>query len=128
MSQLALKTNIIKIYQKMKIMIGKEVEEIGYANIEEVYKILKKRKPSDLKYEQQIALDHAEKFKIDKKSYTKIKSILDGMEEINDSIKAKILEILPKNEMLLKQILASERASIDDENKTKLLKSINESV
>lgn len=110
------------------MMIGKEVEEIGYANTEEVYKILKKRKPSEMKYEQQTALEHAEKFKIDKKSYAKIKAALDGIEDVSDSIKAKILEILPKNEMLLKQILASERASIDDEDKAKLLKLINESV
>ncbi len=108
-------------------MIGKKVVERGYVNIDEVYEILKKRKPSEMKYEQQIALDHAEKFKITKKRYTKIMSVLDEIPEINDSIKSKIMEILPKNGMLLKQILASERASISDEHRDRLLKLMNES-
>lgn len=67
-------------------MIGKEAEEIGYATIEEVYEILKKRKASEMKYEQQIALEHAEKFKINKRNYTKIIAMLEGVDDLTDSM------------------------------------------
>lgn len=109
-------------------MIGKEAEETGYATIEEVYEILKGRKASDMKYEQQITLEYAEKFKINKKKYSKISTMLDGVDGLTDSMKAKILEVLPKSEILLKQVLAAERLTIPDDKRDELLKLTNESV
>ncbi len=106
-------------------MIGKEAKEKGYANIEQVYEILKSRKPAEMKYEQQVVLDYVTKFKANKKTYQKVSSILEST-ELPESIKSKILEILPMNEPLLKQILASEKISLDDEKRAELLKAINE--
>jgi Uncharacterized protein conserved in archaea len=106
-------------------MIGKEAKEKGYANIEDVYDILKSRKPAELKYEQQVVLDYVTKFKANKKVYTKVSSILEDT-DLPESIKSKILEVLPKSESLLKQILASEKVSMPDEKRAELLKAISE--
>ncbi len=106
-------------------MIGKEAKEKGYANIEDVYDILKSRKPAELKYEQQVVLDYVTKFKANKKMYTKVSSILEDT-DLPESIKSKILEVLPKSESLLKQILASEKVSMPDEKRAELLKAISE--
>ncbi len=109
----------------MMHMIGKEAKEKGYANIEDVYDILKSRKPAELKYEQQVVLDYVTKFKANKKVYTKVSSILEDT-DLPESIKSKILEVLPKSESLLKQILASEKVSMPDEKRAELLKAISE--
>ncbi len=109
----------------MMHMIGKEAKEKGYANIEDVYDILKSRKPAELKYEQQVVLDYVTKFKANKKMYTKVSSILEDT-DLPESIKSKILEVLPKSESLLKQILASEKVSMPDEKRAELLKAISE--
>ncbi len=108
-------------------MIGKEAKEKGYANIEEVYEILKSRKPAELKYEQQVVLDYVTKFKANKKLYAKVSSILEGT-ELPESIRYKILEVLPKSELLLKQILASEKASLPEEKREEILKATADSV
>ncbi|EQD35255.1 RNA polymerase Rpb4, partial [mine drainage metagenome] len=53
----------------MVIMIGKKTEEKGVATLSDVYEILKDRKKSSkpLAYEQQLAFDYAEKFRLQKK-------------------------------------------------------------
>jgi DNA-directed RNA polymerase subunit F len=109
-------------------MIGKEANEKGYASISDVYDILKTRKSGELKYEQQIVLEYTEKFKADKRSYNRISSVMEGIDELSESMRAKILEVLPKSEILLKQVLAGEKIMLSDEHFNALLKAINEGV
>lgn len=109
-------------------MIGKEAKENGYASISDVYDILKSRKSGELKYEQQIVLEYAERFKVDKRDYNRVSKVMEGMDELSDSMRAKILEVMPKSEILLKQVLAGEKITMSDEHFNTLLKAINEGV
>ncbi|MGC8496024.1 MAG: hypothetical protein ACP5RM_00570 [Candidatus Micrarchaeia archaeon] len=102
-------------------MIGKGIINKKVATIDEVLDILESRKDSgDLTYEQQIALEHTKKLAAEKQKLSKVKKELQEM-QIKDECIAKILEIMPSNIMLLKQILAGCKNSLDEETVAKVL-------
>ncbi|MDE1868488.1 MAG: hypothetical protein KGH60_00780 [Candidatus Micrarchaeota archaeon] len=109
-------------------MIGKETKGNRAVGISEVLEIIKKRKssPKGLSYEQQTAFEHASKFAADAADSDKLKKKLDDLGILNEKTIFKIIEIRPKNFMLLKQILASERKTFDDETVNKILALIKE--
>ncbi|MGI0134564.1 MAG: hypothetical protein ACREBW_06375 [Candidatus Micrarchaeaceae archaeon] len=94
----------------------------------EVLDIIKKRKstPKGLSYEQQTAFEHASKFTADPDDAAKLKKRLEDLGMLSEKTVFKIIEIRPKNFMLLKQILASERKTFDDETVNKILAVIKE--
>lgn len=108
-------------------MIGKEVKGSRAVAITEVVDIIKKRKstPKGLSYEQQTAYEHATKFaaEADEK---KVRKKLEDMGILSEKTILKIIEIMPKNGMLVRQILASERKTFDDETVTKILAVVKE--
>ncbi|MGC8651934.1 MAG: hypothetical protein ACP5UH_01640 [Candidatus Micrarchaeia archaeon] len=102
-------------------MIGKEVTGKRTATIDEVLDILEERKKSgELTYEQQLALEHTKKFAHQKQELGRVKKELAGMNMLKDDCIAKILEIMPNNVMLLKQILAGCRNTLDDDTVNKI--------
>jgi len=107
-------------------MIGKRVEEKGYVTVDELYEILGERKKGSkpLTYEQQAAMEYAEKFKSSKDFKTRKKAL----EELGISSMAviKLLEIRPKSPMLARQILAHEKVTFNDNQIAQILAVINE--
>lgn len=97
-------------------MIGKSATEKNLVSMSEALKILNERKQEDkeLTYEQDSALKHATKFAMPFEEFKKLKQKLDELQILDESLIIKILDISPKNEMLLKQILAYSGKAFDD--------------
>jgi len=96
-------------------MIGKEITGKKVAMIDEVLDILEERKKSgDITYEQQLALEHTKKFAQETQKLAKIKKELNEMGTLKDECIAKILEIMPSNVMMLRQVLAGCKNTVDD--------------
>ena len=103
-------------------MIGKDAHDGKPIAISEVVEILEARKKSgELTYEQQIALEHAKKFALGKAQVDKVRKALDDLGLLNNKTVLKVTEIMPRNVMLLKQILASEKKAFSDEDISKIL-------
>jgi len=106
-------------------MIGGKSEFKGNAIINEVQDLLEERKKhGELTYEQQRAYDHA-KALVQKKHYDKIKKELEALGILSDDAIAKILEISPKDKVLLSQLLIREKRVFSDEDKEKILSIVN---
>ncbi len=97
-----------------------EVKETKAVSIEDVINVLEKDK-TELTYEQQLALQHAKKFAAGKAKNEKMRKELEGMGILTERSIIKMLEVMPKNLMTLKQILVHERRSFTDEELSKLL-------
>ncbi|MCL4383440.1 MAG: hypothetical protein M1168_03375 [Candidatus Marsarchaeota archaeon] len=97
-------------------MIGKSAKDKGPISITEALQILNKRKEEnkELTYEQDSALKHATKFAIPAEKFKKLKQNLEDLKFLDEILIIKILDILPKNEMLLRQILAYSGKTLDD--------------
>lgn len=99
-----------------------EIKETKTVSIEEVVKVLEEGKgANDLTYEQQLALQHAKKFGVPKAKSEKIGKALKELGILDDKSIIKILEIMPKNVMTLRQILMQERKTFTDEEVNKIL-------
>jgi DNA-directed RNA polymerase subunit F len=108
-------------------MIGKESKDKGSVPLHVTWKILEsRRKKKDPIYEQQIALEHAEKFKLTDQQYEKLKKKLDELKLLKNDTITKVIDIRPKSEPLLKQVLAVERKSFSSEELQKVLAIIKE--
>ncbi|MEM0106732.1 MAG: hypothetical protein QXD11_00860 [Candidatus Micrarchaeaceae archaeon] len=104
-------------------MIGKDIEDKGALSLTEVWEILeKRRKERELTYEQQLALDHAEKFKLSKQEFDKIHKKLSEINGLDNYLISKIIDIKPKDDILLKQILASEKKELDEKSIADIIK------
>ncbi len=97
-----------------------EVKETKIASINEVIQILEGGK-SDLTYEQQLALQHAKKFAASKARSEKMRKELDSTKLLSEKSVIKILEVNPKNQMTLRQILVPERKTFSDEDIERIL-------
>jgi DNA-directed RNA polymerase subunit F len=107
-------------------MIGKKVEEKGVATLSDVYEILKEHKKGSkpLAYEQQLAFDYSEKFRLQKKQQLdKLQKELSELGLSSYSV-AKLIEIMPKSVALTKNILMKENG-INDEKISKVVSIIN---
>ena len=103
-------------------MIGSESKQTKLADIYEVADILEKRKKErDLTYEQQLALEHATKLVKSGEQAKKAKAALEKLGLLNEKSVVKLLEIMPKNAMLLKQVLAQEGKVFSEEEIAKIL-------
>ncbi len=98
-----------------------DVKETKIVSIDDVIQVLEDNKSGELTYEQQLALQHAKKFGTPKAKNDKLKKELEATGIINEKSVVKILEIMPKNQMTLRQILAAERKTFSDEDVNKLL-------
>ncbi|MEM0124614.1 MAG: hypothetical protein QXF41_03690 [Candidatus Micrarchaeaceae archaeon] len=108
------------------VMIGKERSEASVATVYDAFEILEKKKKEggELGYEQQLAYDHIAKIK--KMSKEKAEKLAEELEEIGLSRKAiaKIIEIMPLNELQLRQVLIIERKQFADDEIKKMLDAI----
>lgn len=103
-----------------------EVKETKMVSIDGVIHILEGNK-TELTYEQQLALQHAKKFAASKSKIEKMKKELDATGILSEKSVVKILDIHPKNNMTLKQILSQEGRSFSDEEVSKILAITKES-
>ncbi len=103
-------------------MIGKSVEEKGYISLVDLLDILSKQKQAkELTYEQDSAIKHATKFAIQKEKYQKAKKELEALNILPEQTIIKILDIMPRNEMLLKQILAYSSITFEEKDINSIL-------
>jgi DNA-directed RNA polymerase subunit F len=98
-----------------------EVKETKIISIDEVIDVLEGKKNAEHTYEQQLALQHAKKFAESKSKSEKLKKELEGTGLLSERSIAKIIEVKPKNQMTLRQILANERKTFSDEEVAKIL-------
>ncbi len=101
-------------------MIGKEVTESKPVSIGEVMKILEDNSGATPTYEQQVALEHAKKVS-EGKGGEKIRKALEGLNLMSEASVIKVLEIMPKNAMTLRHVLAREKRTYSDEDLAKVL-------
>ncbi len=109
-------------------MIGKETQEETAVSLNEVKRILeeKKKGSKELTYEQQLAYDHAKKFaNLDKPKEEKLRKALSEF-GLSETAAVKIINILPKNVITLKQILMHENKTFDEAEITKVLAAVKE--
>ncbi len=103
-------------------MIGHESKQTGLASIYDVSRILEERKKGkDLTYEQQLALEHASKLVKEGERPKKIKSELEKLGILSERSVIKLLEIMPKNTVLLKQVIMQEGKVFSEEELAKIL-------
>jgi DNA-directed RNA polymerase subunit F len=103
-------------------MIGSESRQTKLANIYEVLDILEERKKSkELTYEQQLAFEHATKLVKSAEQAKRISGALEKLGTLSEKSTVKLLEIMPKNATLLKQILAQEGKVFTEEECAKIL-------
>lgn len=108
-------------------MIGKDAKNKGSVSLHSVFGILEnRRKQKEPIYEQQIALDHAEKFKITEQQYEKAKKKLEDIGNLKQETITKLIDIRPKTEALLKQVLSMERKSFQADELQKILAALKE--
>jgi DNA-directed RNA polymerase subunit F len=108
-------------------MIGKDSKHISNASLSDVLEILEKRKKEkELTYEQQVAYDHASRFAGSKAAEQKARKGLEELGYLSPEAIVTILNIMPKSEMLLRQILASEKKTFADEDVKKILSIVNQ--
>lgn len=101
-------------------MIGKEVSDTKPVSIYDVVDILGKGKEGELTYEQQTALEHAKRL-TGSKAHEKTRKSLEGMGILAEMSVLKLIEIMPKNMMTLKQVLIKEKRTFSAEELQKIL-------
>ena len=108
-------------------MIGKKTENEDATPLNEVRRVLEERKKDgELTYEQQLAYEHAKKFAgLEKAKEEKFKKELvdAGM---SPRTAVKVMDIMPKGAMTLRQILAHENRTYTDDEIAKILAVIKE--
>lgn len=103
-------------------MIGKKSELQGPISMVELLSILDERKKfGELTYEQQKAYEHAEKVVPDKAWCKKAREKLDELNLVSKKTAIKLAELRPKSVMLVKQILAPEGKTFEEEQVAKIL-------
>lgn len=111
----------------MITMIGKQGKSKGSITLHSVHGILEnRRKQKEPTYEQQIALEHAEKFKMTDKEQDSLRKKLADLGLLKDDTITKIIDIRPKSEALLKYILSSEKKTFSDDETKKVLAVVKE--
>lgn len=101
-------------------MIGKEVKEQKAVSVYEVIDILGGIKEGSMTYEQKLALEHAKKLAGTKDASKTIK-MLEELNLLSPQSILKVVEIMPKNSMTLKQILSREKRAYTDEDVAKIM-------
>ena len=108
-------------------MIGKAAKDETPVSVNKAREILEERKAKrELTYEQQQAYDHAKKaVEVKESAETKM---LKSLEELEVSRKAaiKIVDVMPKVPMTLRQILMHENKTFNDEEIGRILAIVKE--
>lgn len=107
-------------------MIGKGKSETRIATLPEVREILEERKKEgETGYEQQLTDEYAKKFT--KVSEADAKKMMKELTELGlgEKSAAKVIEIMPSDIIMLKQVLLIEKKSIEEETVGKVLEVVN---
>lgn len=107
-------------------MIGKKAEVAGVTTIHQVMDILEARKKEgELTYEQQRSYDHAKILGISKEKCEKAAKRLEALGFPEEKTRAKIVDIMPLNVLLLKQILAKDGKTFTEEQITQIMGAVS---
>ncbi|MGC8572366.1 MAG: RNA polymerase Rpb4 family protein [Candidatus Micrarchaeia archaeon] len=106
-------------------MIGQEIKAEDVVTLAEVKEILNERKKSELTYEQQRALEHAEKFAPSKTLKNKLLKLAEEV-GIDRHIAIEIANVKPDNIFTLKNITSKNSKPLDEETENKILSIIKE--
>lgn len=102
-------------------MIGKNTGAKTPVTLAETLEILEERsKDGELGYEQKLAHDHVKKFALVSKE--EAKKLRQELQEfgLSPAVAVKIIDIMPIDKMQLKQILAKERKTFEDDEVVKI--------
>jgi len=85
----------------------------------------KRKKDSELSYEQQNALEHAEKFaKLTENETEKMRKALEEMNILNEKQINEIIDILPAKEDVLRSVLSKERLDFTGDQLKEIMKTV----
>ena len=106
-------------------MIGKEEKSRKLISLPEALEVLEKRKKAGaLGYEQELAYDHAKKFaKLDAEDAKKLRTEMEK-QGISEKAAIMVVNVMPAEQMQLKQILAYDKATYDEEIISKTMEAI----
>ena len=107
-------------------MIGKGKSDTRIATLPEVLEILEQRKKEgETGYEQQLTDEYAKKFA--KISDGDAKKMMKELTELGlgEKSAAKVIEIMPSDMIMLKQVLIIEKKSLEEETVSKVMETVN---
>lgn len=104
-----------------------EIKSSKSVSISEVREILSERsKDGELGYEQNQALEHAERFtKLEPDRIRELVEKLTSNEKIGEELAIKIIDIAPNETSTLKAILAKNRVELSEEEVAKIIKDLS---
>ncbi|EQD32603.1 RNA polymerase Rpb4, partial [mine drainage metagenome] len=103
-------------------MIGKEGKDKSSVTLTNAWGILEeRRKMREPTYEQQLAIDHASKFKVDTALSEKQRKALTDMELLKHDTITKLIDVQPGNEMVIRQVISMEKKAFAPEDVAKVL-------
>lgn len=103
-------------------MIGKGGKDKGSVTLTSAWNILEeRRKMREATYEQQLALEHASKFKIESSLSERQSKALDALGVLKQDTITKLIDMQPGSEQLVRQALAMEKKVFEQEDVAKIL-------
>ncbi|MEM0149605.1 MAG: hypothetical protein QXW10_01775 [Candidatus Micrarchaeaceae archaeon] len=103
-------------------MIGKEGKDKSSVTLTNAWSILEeRRKMREATYEQQLALEHASKFKVEDSVSERQRKALDGLNILKPDTVTKLIDMQPGNEMLVRQVISMEKKAFEPEDVAKIL-------
>ncbi len=104
------------------MMIGKEGKDKSSVTLTKAWGILEgRRKSREATYEQQLAIEHASKFKIDEAASEKQRKALEELGLLKSDTITKLIDVQPGNEMLARQVISMEKKAFEQEDVAKIL-------
>lgn len=103
-------------------MIGKGGKDKSSVTLTNAWGILEgRRKMREATYEQQLALEHASKFKVDNSLSEKQLKALEALGLLKQDTITKLVDMQPGNEALIRQAISMEKKAFEQEDVAKIL-------
>ena len=103
-------------------MIGKEGKDKSSVTLTNAWEILEnRRKMREATYEQQLALEHASKFKVESTVSERQRKVLGELALLKSDTVTKLIDVQPGNEMLVRQVISMEKKTFEKDDVAKIL-------
>ena len=104
------------------MMIGKGSKDKSSVTLTNAWDILEeRRKMREATYEQQLALEHASKFKVESSVSERQRKVLEELAILKSDTITKLIDMQPGNEMLVRQVISIEKKAFGGEEVAKIL-------
>ncbi len=103
------------------MMIGKGSNEKSSVTLTNAWSILEeRRKMREATYEQQLALEHADKFKVDNALMERQRKALEALGILKQDTITKLIDVQPGNDMLVRQVISMEKRAFEQDDVAKI--------